>query len=176
MEKTSQSDRRWFGETVIAAVSTGFFFVLIGIIFVINQNLWTKIIDYLKDFTTVQIAHTSINVPVPATPAAHTAVYSATFQFALGIAILQILILAMRVILGSRIRRTAETTGNLVFWFGAAYKLNNLSGMESTLTHNQQLTVWFQFWAVIIILIGLSLVSRAAVLIAARYLHKPKSS
>jgi hypothetical protein len=115
-------------------------------------------------------------VPVPAAPAAYTAVYSATFQFALGIAILQILILAMRLILGSRIRRTAENAGNLVFWFGAAYMLNNLAGMESTLTHNQQLTMWFQFWAVIIIIFGLSLMARAVVLIATRRARRPKST
>ena len=64
-------------------------------------------------------------------------------------------------------RRIAQTVGSLVFWFGTAYALSVLSGMKSTLALSQQQTMWFQFWAVIIILIGLSLIARGAVLLSA---------
>lgn len=119
-----------------------------------------------------RIANTSIQIPVPASPAAHAAVYSAVFQLALGIAILEIVILAMHLANGSRIRRTAQSVGNLVFWFGAAYLLNNLANMKSTLAHNQQLTMWYQFWAAIIILIGISIIARAVILFAANQSRK----
>jgi hypothetical protein len=156
------------GEGLISAVSTGLFFVLVGVIFIINQNLWSKIQEFLNSFTIARVANTSVNLPVPSPPAAYTAVYSAAFQFALGIGALQILILAMRLTIGSRIRRTAQTVGSLVFWFGTAYALSILAGTKSTFALSQQQTMWFQFWAAIIILIGLSLIARAAVLLAAR--------
>src|SRR5271157_2393740 len=133
-EKTSgYSGGGLFREGLIVAVSTGLFFILIGIIFVINQNLWPKIKDFGNNFIIVHIANTSIQLPAPATPAAYTAVYSAVFQFALGIGILEIIVLALHLANGSRIRRTAQTVGSVVFWFGAAYMLNNLANMKSTL-------------------------------------------
>jgi hypothetical protein len=157
------------GEGLISAVSAGLFFVLVGIIAIINQNLWSKIQEFINSFTSARAAYTSVNLPVPSSPAAYTAVYSAAFQFALGIGALQILILAMRLTIGSRIRRTAETVGSLVFWFGTAYALSILAGMKNTLAISQQQDLWFQFWAAIIMLIGLSLIARAAiVLLAAR--------
>jgi len=164
---SGSTDRRR-GEGIIGAISAGLFFVLVGVIFMINPNLWSRIVDFVNDFTTVHIANTSINLPVPVTPAAHTTVYSAVFQFALGIAILQILILVMRLTMGSRTRRIAQSVGSLVFWTGAAYMSNNLASMKSTLAISQQHEMWFQFWAAIIILTGLSIIARAAVLLAAR--------
>jgi hypothetical protein len=170
MTEASRYHRSRVGEGLIAVVSTGLFLVLVGIIAVINQNLWSKIQDFINNFTTATVANTSVKLPVPATPAAYTAVYSAAFQFALGIGFLQILILAMRLAIGSRIRRTAQNVGSLVFWLGTAYALSILAGMKSTLALSQQRDMWAQFWAVIIILIGLSLIARAAVLLAARRL------
>jgi hypothetical protein len=168
---SSYPGRRLFGEGLIVAVSTGLFFILIGIIFVINQNLWPKIKDFGNDFIIVRVANTSIQLPAPASPAAYTGVYSAVFQFALGIGILEILVLAMHLANGSRIRRTAQTVGNVVFWFGAAYMLSNLANMKSTLAQSQQLNMWFQFWAVIIILIGVSMIARAAAFLVAKQLR-----
>lgn len=161
-----------FTEGIISAVSAGISLVLLGIIFVINQNLWQGIVDFFKDLHAVQIAHSTTSLPAPVTPAAHSAVYTAVFQFALGIIILQIIILIMRLTLGSRIRRTAQTVGTLVFWGGAAYMLSYLANIKSTLAPSQQLIVWFQFWSAIIIIIGLSIVTQAVVLFAARRLGR----
>lgn len=166
--KVDSTDRGRLTEGAISAVSVGLFFVLIGVIVVINQNLWSRIQDFGNNFTVANITNTSIQLPVPATPAAHTAVYSAAFQFALGVAALQVIILAMRLTLGSRIRRTAETVGAMVFWFGAAYLLQNLADMKSTLAIGEQRSLWFQFWALIIILLGISIIARAIVLLAAK--------
>jgi len=172
-EKTSgYQSGRLFREGVIAVVSAGLFFILVGFIFVINQNLWPKIKDFGNDFTITRIANTSIQLPVPASPAAHVAVYSAVFQFALGIGILEILILAMHLANGSRIRRTTQSIGSAVFWFGAAYLLSVLADMKNTLTDSQQLTIWYQFWAAIIMLIGISIVVRTGILLAAKQWKK----
>ena len=168
MKEKGHADRREHGEGAISAVSIGLFLVLVGVIAVINQNLWSNIRDFFNDFTKVNVANTKVSLPAPATPAAHTAVYSATFQFALGIGILEILILAMRFTVGSRIRRKAQTVGDLVFWFGAAYLMHILADMKITLTINQQWQMWFQFWAALIILFGISLIARAAYILAAR--------
>lgn len=166
----------WFAEGLASAISIGGFFVIVGLVFVTNQNLWSNIVHFGNDFTNVTVPHTSINVPAPLTPAAHTAVYSAAFQFALGIGILQILVLAIRLAFHSRVRRTAQTVGGLVFWFGPAYALDGLAGMKDTLSQSQQLTSWFQFWAVIIMLIGISLLVRGAVVLAAAKLSpKPRT-
>jgi len=170
MSEKGSTHHRMVGEGLISAVSTGLFFVLVGVIVIINLNLWSEIGKFLNSFTITRVANTSVNLPVPSSPAAYTAVYSAAFQFALGIGALQILVLAMRFTVGSRMRRIAQTVGSLVFWFGTAYALSVLSGMKSTLALSQQQTMWFQFWAVIIILIGLSLIARAAVLLAASQL------
>lgn len=125
---------RWFSEGIISAISVGLIFVILGLVFVINQNLGQKIVDFAKDFTTsVPISGSNVNLLIPGTVAAHTEVYLAAFQFALGIGILQILVLALRLTLGSRRRRTAQTVGNIVFWFGTAYMLNNLANISSTL-------------------------------------------
>ena len=161
----------WFVEGLATAVSVGGFFIIVGIIYVTNLGLSQNIINFFNDLTTVQVPHSTINLPAPLTPAAHTAVYSAAFQFALGIGAIQILVLAIRLAFGSRIRRTAETVGGLVFWFGTAYTLNGLAEMKSTMSNAQQLTLWFQFWSAIIILIGLSLLARAAFLYIAAKRH-----
>jgi len=174
MSEASWSRRRSIGEGIIGAVSVGLFFVLIGVIFVINHNLWSNIQSFFDNFTIANVTNTSIQLPVPAVPAAHVVVYSAAFQFALGIAILQIIVLAIRLMIGSHVRRTAETVGNLVFWFGAAYFLNGLASMESSLAISKQQELWFQFWAVIIVLIGVSIVARAVVLFTARIVRRSR--
>ena len=160
-DEAYSQQNRWFFEGLISAVSAGFFFVLVGVIFVINQGLVGGISDFGKDFVLVRVANTNTSFPVPATPAAHTVVYTAAFQFALGIAILQVAILAARLLTGSRRRRIAQTVGSLVFWSGSAYLLTTLVDMKSTLAISQQLTVWYEFWAAIIVVFGISIVIRS---------------
>lgn len=166
-KNASSQDSRWFTEGLVTAISVGGFFILVGIIYATNQNLLQNLINFFNDFTNVQLQNSTISLLAPFTPAAHTAVYLAAFQFALGIGIIQIIVLAARLALGSRIRRTAQAVGGLIFWFGTAYMLNGLAEMKTALSHDQQLVLWFQFWAVIIMLIGISLLARAAVLLIA---------
>jgi hypothetical protein len=166
------SNSRWFVEALAGVVSAGGFFIIIGIVYTANQNLWHNIVKFGNDFTNVTVPHTNIILPAPLTPAAHTAVYSAAYQFALAIGILQIMVLIIRLAFNSRVRQTAETVGSLIFWFATAYALYGLAGMSIALSQSQQLTLWFQFWAVIIMLIGISLIVRGAVIATARLFAK----
>jgi len=55
------------------------------------------------------------------------------------VGILQLMILALRAVVRSRIGRIAETVGNLVFWLGAAYIVTVFSTMQ-LLTRNGSLS------------------------------------
>jgi hypothetical protein len=98
-------------------------------------------------------------------PSAHAGLYTAVEQFDLGLGILQVALLAARLIVQSPIRRIAETAGSLIFWFGASYL--TLTYLNSTTTQK----MWFLFWAAIVMLFGVSLIVRAIVLFA-RKAHK----
>jgi hypothetical protein len=150
------------GESIISAISVGAVFILIGTIYVttLPTSLWDKIVAFFSSFTTVQVTDTAIYLPAPAAPAAHTVVYSAAFQFCIGIAILQVILLALRLMLHSPISKTSETVGNLVYWFGASYLVPTFLNSSTTST------TWFAFWAAIIIVLGISMIARAVVLFA----------
>jgi hypothetical protein len=98
-------------------------------------------------------------LPAPANPAAHSALYTALIQFNIGVGILQTIILVMRLFARSKIGKIAETVGNLVFWFGAAFLVNEFL-LRGTLGG------WFQYWGALIIVIGVSLVVRGFVHLA----------
>jgi hypothetical protein len=64
--------------------------------------------------------------------------------------------------MNSPISKTAETIGNLVYWFGSAYLVTTY--LNNTTTTSK----WFVFWAGILIILGLSFIARAFVLLAKR--------
>jgi hypothetical protein len=162
-EKPAWEKRQMRGphDAIISAISVGAVFILIGLVFVLAlpNNLWDETIAFFSSFTSRLVPGINITLPVPATPRAHAIFYTAVFRFSLGIAFLQILTLALRVGFGSRIRRIAETAGNLVFWFGASY-------LEYTyLNSSTTISGWFTFWALILVVLGFSIVARGAVLL-----------
>jgi hypothetical protein len=101
-------------------------------------------------------------LPAPANPAAHAVLYTAAFQFHIGLGILQVILVAIRLTMGSPIGKTAETIGNVVKWFGGAYLITSYLNSTTTLSR------WFMFWAGILIILGLSLIVRGLVLLAKR--------
>lgn len=153
---------RAFGESIINAISVGTGFILIGAIYVASlpTSLWDKMLDFFNSFIGSPVPGTSISLPAPAAPGAHALLYNAIFQFCIGIAILQIILLALRLMFRSSISKTAETAGNLVFWFGASYLVSTFLNSSTTLTS------WFAFWAAIIIIVGISAIVRAIVIFA----------
>ncbi len=148
---------------LITAIAVGSTLILIGTVFAINANLFDEIGAFFRNLTPVSYplgsAASTISLPAPANPAGHAVFYTALMQFALGIGILQIVILALRLRMKSTTRRIAETVGNLVFWVGAAVLVNSVLAVGT-------IDSWFQFWGAFIIVVGVSLVARAIVYLA----------
>jgi len=146
---------RRYGEGLISAISAGFFFILIGIIFVTTPNLFERILDFFRDFDFVRVPNTGIFLPAPFFPRNHQVVYRAAEQFEFAFGLFHIVILGLRFVFRSAVRRKAETAGNIVFWLGTGYLTRTLL-IETTR--------WFEFWAVFIMLIGVTLIVRAIIL------------
>jgi len=151
-------------ERLFSALSAGSFFILLGIVYVINlpSSLWDAVIEFFRNLNTTQVPGMGITLLAPASPASHTVLYGAVFQFCIGLGILQIVFLMLRLMMNSPISKTAETMGNLVYWFGAAYLVTTY--LNNTTTPSR----WFVFWAGILIILGLSLIARAFVLFIKR--------
>lgn len=149
------------GESIISAISVGAVLILIGTIYVatLPTSLWEIIGDFFSSFHIVEVGN-GISLPAPLMPSNHAVLYNAAFQFCIGIAILQIVLLALRLLWRSPIDKTAETAGNLVYWFGASYLVPTFLNSATTVT------TWFAFWAAIIIVVGISMIARAVVLFA----------
>jgi hypothetical protein len=162
MLKTNPSEylRKGQGETLITAIAVGSVLILIGMIFVINAGLPEKIVAFFQDIKTEPYppgsSTSNIFLPAPANPAAHGIVYAALFQFGVGIAILQMVILALRLIFKSPTAKMSETVGNLIFWLGAAVLVSSLLATGTS-------DGWFQFWGALIIVVGFSLIARGIV-------------
>jgi hypothetical protein len=153
-----------FGENIIGAISVGAVFVIIGIVYVLAlpNSLWDRTISFFSSLTSRTFPGTGISLPAPIVPGAHIVFYQALFQFCLGLAILQIVVLMLRLMWRSPIRKTAETVGNLAFWFGASFLTNTFLNRLTTVN------TWFAFWAGILMMVGVSLIVRALVLMLRR--------
>jgi hypothetical protein len=153
------------GDGFITALAFGGFLILVGLLFVLTPDLWQKINDFFNSITTATVplsnSASNISLPAPADPAAHKTLYTAVMQFDIAFGILQILIFGLRIWMHSRTRRIAETLGNAVFWLGAAVLVN-------VFLFTGTLSGWFEYWAALIIIVGISLIARAAVHFAKR--------
>ncbi len=160
-----QRHRYFFEEGLITALSFGGVLILLGSVFALTPGAWQKVTAFFNDITTIQYpigsSSSTVYLPAPAYPEAHVAFFSAVMIFCLGIGILQIIILALRLYVHSSDRRTAEAVGNLVFWFGAAISAN-IFLLTGTLTG------WFQFWAALLLFVGVSLIARGIVYLLRR--------
>ena len=148
-----------YQEGLFTAFSAGFFFLLVGAIFISTPNLFDSIINFLKDFKLVDVPNTSIIFPGPEFPRNHLTVYQAAGIASAALCIFQIAILALRFVIPSSWGKRAETVGNFVHWAGAAF-LIQIFLVEST--------QWFIFWSTLVIIIGVSLIARAIVLAISR--------
>lgn len=156
----------WFSrrhrEGLISAISAGFFFVLVGAIFITTPSLFERIFDFFRDFGIVTVPNMAVIYWIaPRHPWTHIAVYTALQQFSYIWGFFQMVILALRFVARSPVSKKAETAGNLVFWLGAGGYLIGTFLKETTTKE-----MWFAFWATIIMLIGLSLIVRAIILAA----------
>ena len=152
-------------EGLFSAVFIGFIFILVAVVYFINlsNNIWNSFVNFIGSFVLSQVPGTGFSLPAPAYPTAYTVLYNAAFEFCLGMGILEIAILALRIVMHSPLSRKAETIENLVFWLGTGYLV---------ITYLVNMTImseWFVFWAGIILIFGLALVARAFVLLAGRH-------
>ena len=158
MNENKETPRK-YQEGLFTAISAGFFILLVGTLLVINPDLFGKIVDFFKDFDTVNVPNTDVTFIAPEFPRLHLTVYQAAGQFSLALAAFQIVILALRFVIPSSWGKRSETVRTLVYWAGATFLI------QSFLIENTQ---WFVFWSTIIILVGVSLIARAAVMAVSR--------
>ena len=151
-------------ENLLTAIYIGSIFILLAVIYIVHlpNNLWDEILNFFMSLTLAPVPGTGISLPAPSNPAAHIELYTAAFQFAIALGIVEIVVLVLRVLLQSPVSRKAETIENIVFWLGTSYLIT---------TYLVNMTIageWFVFWAGIILIFGLALLARAFVLIAQR--------
>lgn len=167
----TRARREWsWHEGIITAIAIGGVFILLGIVVIATPNFGAKFENFVSDFTFIYypFGTGTVSFPAPQNPAMHIDLFTAAMNFAIGIAILQIIILPMRLAFKSRLNRIAETVGNLVFWIGAAIVANAylLAGTVEG---------WFQFWAFLIILAGVSLIVRGIVQFSRGFGSRPET-
>ena len=132
--------------------------MLIGLLFILTPGLVDKFGTFFKDIKLVNITSVeNVMLPAPEHVAQHLEVYSAVEQFSLGWGVFLVAMLVVRFAIGSPNRRKAENLSDIIFWFGAAYLI------QTWLINNAK---WFEFWATILIVLGVSLVVRAIYLAA----------
>lgn len=169
MDQDARPFRLAYRDGIFTAFSVGFFFILVGAIFAVTPSLY----DGLRTFSssdswmTDKVGNTNVLVPVPVSPGAHSVVYQAAFEFCLIWGLFQVFLLISRFVVRSRPRRKARTASSVTFWLGASYLINTY--LNATTTKE----TWYTFWAAIIILIGISVIIRAAVRSAIRYQAVP---
>jgi hypothetical protein len=152
-------------EGLITALSIGGFFIILGSVFAVTPGILQQTNNFFSDLTTVTFPFgnpgSTVSLLAPAHPANHQDFYAAVMNFLIGVGVLQIVILVLRLAMHSRIRRIAQSVGDLIFWIGAAVVANVflLTGTQSG---------WFQFWSSLIVIIGVSLIARFFVYLAKR--------
>jgi len=159
---SSLTDKR--KESLLTAIYIGSLFIILAIVYYINisEDLWNGLINFFTSLTLSVVPSTGISLPAPANPDHYINLYSAAFQFSLAVGFLEIIILMLRVGFNSPVPRKAETIENIVFWLGTSYLI---------ITYLVNMTIpseWFVFWAGILLIFGLALISRAFVLLAKR--------
>ncbi len=154
-----------YSEGLITALAVGGFLIILGVVFALTPGTWQTVNAFFNDLTTVsyQIGNpgSTVNLLAPLHPDAHAGFYAAVQSFCVGIGVLQVIILALRLYVRSKVGRIAETVGNLVFWFGVAVSVS-IFLMAGTLTG------WFQFWAALLLILGVSLIARGLVYLLRR--------
>jgi len=162
-----------YRESLFSAISAGFFFVLVGAIFITTPNLFDRILDFFRDFDVVRVPNLGVWLPAPAHPFAltHSVVYEAVERFSYIWGIFQVVILVLRFVARSPVNKDAETVSNIVFWLGTGFLIRTFLIETTRMPSFVGLTRWFVFWAGIIMLLGVSLIIRGIILAAVSTRH-----
>jgi len=159
-------------ESLFSAIYIGSIFIILGVIYYIHlpNNLFTELVDFFGSLTLARVPDTGLFLPAPISAAAHSDLFLAAFQFSLALAVVEVVVLVLRFVFNSPIKRKAETISNVVFWFGASYLI------ITYLVDGATINKWFVFWTGIIIIFGLSLIARAFALLAKRQPEAPREA
>jgi hypothetical protein len=171
---TTSSSRHWPGyhENLLEAISVGFFLLLVGFLFITNANLYGDLVKFVTNIKVESVSRSNIYLPIPQGLANYESIYVVAREFSLIWGIFLIALIGARLILGSATRRLAQNLGDIAFWLGAAY-LIQLFLVTPTQAGTIDSRTWLAFWALIIMLIGISLLVRACFL-AANSLRRPR--
>jgi hypothetical protein len=167
LSQGSRGYTRGHYEGILSAISIGFFLILIGSIFVTTPNLLNRIVTFLNDLGVVHVGNTNIYIPAPQHLGNHIDVYLAAREFSLVWGVFLIAMLGARFLFDSHLRRKAENIGDIVFWLGVTYLIQTFL-VAPTQTSIIDVTKWFEFWAAVVMFIGVSLIARAIFLAAVR--------
>ena len=168
MGESSATIPHRYREGILSAISVGLFFILAGTIFLTTSNLLDKVTDFFQpqNWVTIPVPNTQVNLPVPITPSNYVIIYQAIGLFSLVWAFFEIAMLVIRILAGSPLKRKVDNVSDVAFWLGAYYLIG--THLTETVTQSK----WFAFWALIIVLIGVTFLIRAA-LWAAMTLRNP---
>lgn len=161
-KEVKRLDERKYKESVFTAISVGFFFILAGALFISIPYLFNRILIFFQNFNIVRIPRTEMFFPAPVSPGEHSVVYLALTKFSFVWGFFQAMILMLRFIFNSPGNKKAETASSIVFWFGTSYLTHTFLNKTTTIA------IWFVFWTIIIMLIGVSLVVRAIILVTTK--------
>jgi len=168
LSQGSWHHQRLHHEGILSAVSVGFFLILVGLLFISTPSLYDNVVKFFSNFKTEQVGSTNISLPIPQNLANYD-IYVTIRQFSVIWGVFLIAMLGARLILSSSTRKLAENVGDITFWLGAAYMVQIfLVAPTQAQPPTIDSTKWLEFWAMIIGLIGISLIVRAIFLAAAR--------
>lgn len=153
-----------YQEGLFTAISVGFCLLLVGAIFIITPDLFGKVVDFFKDIGVVDVPNTDIIFMAPESPAHHSVVYQAAGQISIALVILQIIILVLRFVIPSSLSKKSESVSSLVYWAGASFLIQSFLIDNASVS----LTSWFEFWTLIIVLAGVSILARAVFIAVSR--------
>jgi len=138
------------GTDWLGLVSLGFFFITVGIVFIVTPNLTGEIRTFIKDFHLE--AYANFKLPAPRTP--HPIIYEAIINFCYIFGVSQIIILVLRFALRDSPSRKAETGSGIIFWLGMGVFADFANSLSV------EPTGWFSLLSGLIIMIGLLIISR----------------
>ena len=167
----SRGHVRGLHEGLLSAVSVGFFLVLVGALFIATPDLLHDVVTFFSHFNVYTVNATNVQIPAPENLGAYVDVYLAAREFSLVWGVFLIAMLGTRFLVGSPLRRKAENVGGIVFWLGATYLIETFLVVPAQ-TGVIDVTGWFEFWALIVALIGVSLIARAILVATVRAINK----
>ena len=142
--------RRSKGTDWLGLITLGFFFIAVGIVFILTPNLIGEIRTFIKDFHLE--AYANITLPAPKTP--NPIIYEAIMNFCYIFGASQIIVLILRFALRDLPSRKAETGSGIIFWLGMGVFADFANSLSA------EPTGWFSLLSGLITMVGLLIISR----------------